>query len=262
MSIHDLFRVDGQVALLVGAGKGMGAASALALAEAGADVTIASRTQADLDATAAKIKAETGRRVLTVVVDGNSDEQTKAAVDQTMAEYGRLDIVMTTLGGTPPGPFLETTDESWADALQGNLINGLRLARYAIPEMLKTGGGNIVFVSSGLGHIVGRGWSQYGTGKAALEHAIHLLAVELNPRIRVNAIAPGATITDGLNESMGDLYDALINNTPLARMGTVEDMAAGVLYLASPAGSYLTGQILGIDGGLVMSNFPMPYPDL
>src|ERR1700722_8257144 len=262
MSIQDLFRVDGQVALLVGAGKGMGAASALALAEAGADVAIAARTQADLEATAAKIKSETGRRVLTAVVDGFNAEQTKAAIDQTMAEFGRLDIVVSTLGGTPPGPFLDTTDESWAAALQGNVINGLRLIRQAIPEMLKSGGGNIVLVSSGLGHIVGRGWSEYGTGKAALEHAVHLLAVELNPRIRVNAIAPGDTINDALKESMGDLYDTLVSNTPLARMGTVEDMAAGVLYLASPAGSYLTGHVLAIDGGLYASNFPMPYADL
>lgn len=264
MSIFDNFRVDGEVALLVGAGKGMGAASALALAEAGADVVIAARTQADLEATAARIKDATGTTALTIVLDAYDSDQTKAAVDRVVQEFGRLNHVVSIVGGTGPGPFLESTDESWSTAFQGNVINGLRVVRQAVPHMLASGGGGVVMISTGLGHVVGRGWSVYGAAKAALEHAVRMLAVELNPRIRVNAVAPGATATDGFNVALADpgLRETLEHNTPLHRIGTSQDIAAGVLYLLSPAGSYLTGHILPVDGGLYTSNLPMNYPDL
>src|SRR3984957_12941135 len=124
VSILDYFRIDGRAALLIGAGKGMGARSALALAEAGADVAIAARTSADLDATAQRIRAETGRRAIPLVLDANDASAMQAVVDQAVAELGRLDIVVSIVGGTGPGRFLETSDEAYADAFQGNVING------------------------------------------------------------------------------------------------------------------------------------------
>jgi 7-alpha-hydroxysteroid dehydrogenase len=261
MTVLDSFRMDGRVALLYGAGRGIGAASALALAEAGADVAIASRTQEQVDKIAAQVR-EMGRRALPIVADAYDAEATEANVDRVVEEFGRLDTIVSITGGTPPSPFPETDDDALVDAFRSNTLNGLRLVRVALPHLAKSDAPSIVFVSSGLGHIVGRGWLAYGMGKAALDHSVRLLAAEFSPRIRINAVAPGATMTDGLATVMTpEVKEQLERETPMHRLGTVEDIATGVLYLASPASAYVTGHILAIDGGLLKSNMDMPYPD-
>ena len=112
--------------------------------------------------------------------------------------------------------------------------------------------------------MVGRGYAVYGSVKAAVDHSVRLLAAELNPRIRVNAVAPGAILTDALAIVMtnDDIRNALEGGTPMRRIGQPDDIAAAVLYLASPASSYVTGQILAVDGGLQVPNLDMPFADL
>jgi 7-alpha-hydroxysteroid dehydrogenase len=130
--------------------------------------------------------------------------------------------------------------------------------------MLNVGGGSIIMISSAIGHLAGRGYAMYGSVKAAVDHSVRQLSLELNPKIRVNAVAPGAILTEALATVMtnDDIRLGLENGTPLRRVGLPEDIAAAVLYLASPASSYVTGQIIPVDGGLVAPNLPLPLPDL
>lgn len=263
-TVGDRFRLDGRVALLSGAGRGIGAASAATLAEAGADLVIVARTAEQLEKTAAQIRERTGRRVLPVAADAYDPAASGAVVDRAVAEFGRLDVIVSVTGGAFPRPFLQTDDDALLDSFRNNVINGLRLIRAAVPHLLQSDAASVVTVSSAIGHVVGRGYVAYGSGKAALDHAVRLLAAELNPRIRVNAVAPGAVLTESLEKVAADpeLKALLERETPLHRLGTVEDIAAAVWYLASPASSYVTGQVLAVDGGLLKSNFDMPFPDL
>ena len=119
-------------------------------------------------------------------------------------------------------------------------------------------------VSSAIGHVTGRGYLAYGAAKAAVDHAVRLMALDLNPHIRVNAVAPGAILTEALEfvAEQPEIKDAIEAGTPLRRLGVPDDIAAAVLYLASPASSYVTGQILAIDGGLSTVNMEIPFPDV
>jgi 7-alpha-hydroxysteroid dehydrogenase len=134
-----------------------------------------------------------------------------------------------------------------------------------VPLMLEhSGGGSIINITSTMGRLAGRGFAAYGTAKAALAHYTRLAALDLCPRIRVNAIAPGSILTSALDVVAGndELRAQLEKATPMRRLGEPADIAAAALYLASPAGAYLTGKTLEVDGGLNMPNLELPIPDL
>ncbi|MEO6123942.1 MAG: SDR family oxidoreductase [Ilumatobacteraceae bacterium] len=257
-----MFRIDGQVAFVNGAGRGIGAASAIALAAAGADVAIRARTVTQLEDVAAAIE-QLGRRAL-VLPATDDDGDDVAALQRTVDEFGRLQILVNVIGGAMPGPFLRGSDQQLNDSFDFNVTGPVRLCRAAVPHMLDAGGGAVVNITTAMGHLVARGYSTYGTVKAALDHATRLLAADLSPRIRVNAVAPGAIHTESLEVIMrnDDIRDAIIAATPMRRLGTADDIAAAVLYLCSPAAAYVTGQILAVDGGIQIPNFLMPFPDL
>ncbi len=262
MGILQMFRVDGQVAFVNGAGRGIGAATALALAEAGADVAIRARTLSQLEEVAAGIRS-LGRRVLVLeATDSPGDDV--AALERTVAELGSLSILVNVVGGAMPGPFLKGTDAKLNESFDFNVTGPIRLSRAAVPHMLAGGGGSIVNITTAMAHLVARGFSTYGTVKAALDHATRLLAADLAPRIRVNAVAPGAIHTDSLEVIMRDpeIRAAIEAATPMRRLGVADDIAAAVLYLCSPASAYMTGKILDVDGGIQTPNFQMPFPDL
>jgi 7-alpha-hydroxysteroid dehydrogenase len=258
-----LFRLDGRVALVAGAGRGIGAATALALADAGADVVLLSRTADQIDAVAETVRG-LGRRALALPTDASDPDQVASAVDRTVAEMGRLDVVVSVVGGSFPKPFLDTSDRSLSMAFDRNVVDGLRLVRLAIPHLLESDAASVVMVSSAVGHVTGRGFVAYGAAKAALDHAVRLLAMELNPRIRINAVAPGAILTEALAmvSDQPEILAAIEEGTPLRRIGEPDDIAAAALYLASPASSYVTGQLLAVDGGLAVTNLPLTLPDL
>lgn len=261
--ILDRFSLDGKVAIVTGASVGIGFGSALGLAEAGASVVIAARTAAKLEQAAATIAA-TGARVLPVVTDVNDAAQLERLVQATVGEFGRVDILVNNAGGTAPTPALFLDQDDFAQAFHFNVGTALQLSKLCAPPMVASGGGSIVNISSALSRMVEPGFVAYGTAKAALSHMTRLLACEWAPRIRVNAIAVGATETEALGmflDAAPNVRDEMIAMTPMGRLGTPEDIALGVLFLASPAGSWVTGKVFEIDGGTVASNWPMKMPN-
>ena len=262
--ILDKFRLDDQVAIVTGAGRGLGAAMALAFAEAGADVVIAARTKSQLDEVAEQVAA-TGRRAHVVAADLAQPEATAELAAVAVEAFGKLDIVVNNVGGTMPGPLLNTSTKDLRDAFTFNVATAHALTCAAAPLMLEhSGGGSIINITSTMGRLAGRAFAAYGTAKAALAHYTRLSALDLCPRIRVNAIAPGSILTSALDivASNDELRDPMEKATPLRRLGDPTEIAAAAVYLSSPAGAYLTGKVLEVDGGLNMPNLDLPIPDL
>lgn len=260
MSILDRFRLDGQVALVTGGGRGIGAACARAFAEAGASVVIGARTAEQIESVAAGIRAA-GGRAMAIPTDVMHEEALEAFVAAALQEFGRVDIVLNNAGGFPPGPALQTSTADFVNAFRFNVATAFALSRITVPHIVATAGkGAIVNISSAVGEFPGPGFAAYGTAKGALSLLTRELAQEFAPRIRVNAIAVGSTRTEALQTVLTDeaITRRMVELTPLGRIGEVEDVAACALYLASPAASYVTGDIVGVNGGLTALNFPMP----
>ncbi|KZS70644.1 short-chain dehydrogenase [Mycobacterium kansasii] len=262
--ILDRFRLDGKVAVITGGGRGLGAAIALAFAEAGADVVIASRTRSQLDEVAQGVRA-IGRRAHVVAGDLAHPEVTAELAGQTVEAFGKLDIVVNNVGGTMPNTLLTTATKDLKDAFTFNVATAHALTVAAAPLMLEhSGGGSIINITSTMGRLAGRGFAAYGTAKAALGHYTRLAALDLCPRIRVNAIAPGSILTSALDvvAANDELRAPMERATPMRRLGDPVDIAAAAVYLASPASSFLTGKTLEVDGGLTHPNLDLPVPDL
>lgn len=262
MSLLDRFRLDGKVAVVTGASRGIGAAAAAALAEAGADVVVAARS-ADTLATVTDRIESVGRRAVAVACDLGELANMRALVDAATNELGGLDVVVNNVGGAMPQPFLDTSVETMEAAFHFNVSTAFQLTQLAVPALLERGGGSVINVTSVMGHLSDRGYAAYGTAKAAMTHMTHLLAADLAPKVRVNAIAPGSIETEALGMVLSDqLEQQMVAATPMRRLGTVEDIALGVLYLASTASSYVTGKVLAIDGGITFPNLSLGMPDL
>jgi 7-alpha-hydroxysteroid dehydrogenase len=256
-------RIDGRAAIVTGAGRGIGAACALALAEAGADLVIASRTEEQLQSVAKEIDA-LGRHALVVAADVNDNDTVAALVDRCIAAYGRVDVVVNNAGGTMPRPFLDTSPGYLERAFHFNVTSAFVLSKAAVPHMLEQGDGAIVNISSTMGRLRDRGMLAYGTAKAALSHMTRLMAADLAPKVRVNAISVGSVATSALQVVLDEdsIREEMIRRTPLKRLGEPDDIALAALYLASPAGSYITGKVFEVDGGLEEPNLELGLPDL
>lgn len=261
--VLERFRLDGQVAVVTGAGRGIGAATALALAEAGADVALSARTEDQLRAVATAVE-QLGRRAVVVTADLADLAAVAALADTAVRELGRLDVVVNNVGGTMPRAFLETSPRFLAEAFHFNVSTAHALTRAAVPHLLASGGGSVIGISSVMGRLAGRGFVAYGTAKAALAHWTRLAAIDLAPHIRVNAIAVGSVATSALQVVMDDenLRAEAERNTPLHRIGDPDEIAATVLYLASPAGAFVTGKVLEVDGGTERPVLDLGLPDL
>jgi 7-alpha-hydroxysteroid dehydrogenase len=263
--ILERFTVTDQVAIVTGSGRGIGAATAVALAEAGADIVLAARTEEQLREVAAKVEA-LGRRAVVVAGDLADIDLMGSLAETAYKQLGRIDIVVNNLGGTMPRPLLDTSPRALEEAFHFNVSAGHALVRAAVPLMLEgeDPGGAIVNVSSVMGHVGARGYLAYGTVKGALEQYTRLAARDLAPRIRVNAVAVGSTATSALDIVMAsdELRTTMEEATPLKRIGDPDEIAAAILFLASPAGSFVTGKILQVDGGLQSANLEFGLPDL
>jgi 7-alpha-hydroxysteroid dehydrogenase len=261
--ILDRFRLTDQAAIVTGAGRGIGAATAVALAEAGADVLISSRTPEQLEEVAARVAA-TGRRAEVVAADLSDLDAVAGLAEAAQEAFGRVDLVVNNVGGAMPRPFADTSPQHLADAFGFNVATAHALTRAAVPFMLEGDGGAVVNISSVMGRVSGRGYLAYGTAKAGLSHYTRLAARDLAPRIRVNAIAVGSVATSALDIVMTDdnLRSQMEGSTPLGRIGDPEEIAATVLFLASPAGGYVAGKVIEVDGGIDQPNLEFGLPDL
>jgi 7-alpha-hydroxysteroid dehydrogenase len=261
--ILDRFQMTDKVAIVTGAGRGIGAATAVGLAQAGADVLISARTEAQLEAVAGQVE-EAGRRAVAVPANLNDLDAVAALVDRARDAFGRLDLVVNNVGGSMPQAFMDTTAKTMEDAFHFNVATAHTLLHAAVPLMLEHGGGSAVNISSAMGRLSGRGFVAYGTAKGALTHYTRLAAMDLAPRIRVNAIAVGSIATSALDIvlQIDEMRVAMEDATPLGRIGDPEEIAAAVLYLASDAGAFITGKIIEVDGGTEAPTLDMGIADL
>jgi len=250
MSTLNLFRIDGQVAVVTGSGQGIGRGIAWSLADAGCDVVINSRRESDLEVTAAGIR-ERGQRALIVV--GDIRDLSESLAEQTMKEFGRLDIWVNNVGGSDEKTtrtLIDTPDEVFRSQIELNLTSAFQGAKAAATRM--TNGGVIINIASGAGMRGAPMTGPYGASKAGMINMTQTLALELADRdIRVNTVSPGPIVTEAFIEVLGvaSNLDALASTIPLGRLGTPEDIGAAVLYLVSPASSWVTGQNILLSGG-------------
>ena len=244
------FRLDGQVAVVTGAGKGIGRGIALCLAEAGADLVVSARTQSDIDEVADAV-AQTGRRAVAVAADVTDGEQLDALV-AAAGELGGLHVWVSNAGGLPdatPRYLTRTPEERWDAQVDLNL-KSVWMGAIRAAAAMETG--SIVNISSRAATGPQPKNGPYGASKAAVNSLTQTLAVELAPRIRVNAVAPGPIPTENFLQSTNFPDDRPLETfigLPLGRLGTPEDIGNAVVFMASPAASWITGQCLYVAGG-------------
>jgi 3-oxoacyl-[acyl-carrier protein] reductase len=245
-------RVDGKVALVTGGGQGIGKTISLALANAGANVSIVDVNQALADATAGEIIA-LGRKAVSIKADVTNSNDANEAVSKTVAELGGLDILVNNAGITRDGLLLRMKDEDWDLVLNVNLKGAFNFTRAAAKVMSKQRSGKIINVASIVGLMGNAGQANYSASKAGLIGLTKTVAREFASRnLTCNAVAPGfieTAMTKALSE---EVRANLAGQIPLGRLGSVDDVASAVLFLASPSADYVTGQVLGVNGGMYM----------
>ncbi len=247
-----LFNLDGDVAVVTGGGRGIGEGIARTLAAAGAKVVVAARRREEVEAVAATIRAEGGDAigVVTDVTDDDAvDRLARAAVDH----YGRLSIWVNNAGGSPARmPMTELSRQQWDDCVALNQT-AVWVGIATAAKYMETG--SIINISSGAGFGPVPGSGHYGAAKAAVNSLTLTAAAELAPRIRVNGIAPGAVPTEIFMKALGIENEADLDavqrdwNIPLGRLGTPLDIGAAVLFLCSPAASWISGEMIRVNGG-------------
>jgi 7-alpha-hydroxysteroid dehydrogenase len=258
------FSLDGKVALVTGGGRGIGAGIAKALAEAGAAVALVSRTQEQLDATAAEITGA-GGRALAISADLNDLSTLDEVLDRTVAEFGGLDVVVNNAGGGNMWrPILDETGEGIDKEFHFHVTVPFELVHRAVPHLLERPGSSIINIVSGAIRQPARGHLAYDAAKGAFHYATRSMAAGLGPRIRVNSINPGIIETEAMKavtSAHESILEQLVGRVRLRRLGTPEDIGRAAVFLASPAASYITGVSLDVDGGEVGEMNAM-FPDL
>jgi 2-deoxy-D-gluconate 3-dehydrogenase len=250
-----LFDLHGRVAVVTGGGSGIGQALAIALAEAGAEVTVAGRSAAPLDETRRSI-AEAGGRAFAEPLDITRPADVAAAFDRVFTRAGRLDILVNSAGGQLRRPALDITEQEWDRLAAVNLKGVFFCCQAAARHMRPSGYGRIVSVSSLTGEIGLANLSAYGATKGGVNQLTRALAVEwARFGITVNAVGPGRIRTPMTEDLFSDplATDRLLSRIPMGRAGEPRDIAGAVVFLASDASSYMTGQVLYVDGGWLAS---------
>ncbi len=258
MTIIDRFKLEGQVAVVTGGGRGIGEGIALGLAEAGADVVVAARRTNEIEAVADKVRS-LGRRALAITTDMMEIEQVQALAQQTFADLGGLTCWVSNAGGADdrvPRTFLEMPERQWDFQMNLNLKAVWTGAQAAGNIMKDHGGGTIINISSQAANRASPHNGPYAVAKSGVNNLTQTLAVEMAPlNIRVNSVSPGPIPTEVFLEFTGMSEDDIPNmgkqfGVPLGRVGMPEDIAPAVVYLASDASSWMTGQDIIINGGL------------
>ncbi len=244
--------LDQQIAVVTGAGRGIGRAIALKFADEGADVVCLSRTVENSQKVADEVKAK-GRRAWAVAVDVADPAGVNAAVEQILKEPGRVDILVNNAGVTRDNLLMRMSEEEWDTVLNTNLRGAFILTKAFSRSFLKQRSGRVINLASVVGLMGNAGQANYAASKAGLIGFTKSVAREFASRgITVNAIAPGFVETDMTAVLKPEIKTELLKRIPLGALGSVDDIAGAALYLASPAARYVTGQVLTVDGGMVM----------
>lgn len=247
-----LFDLTGQVAVVTGGSKGLGLAMASGLASAGADVVIVSRHLAEATSAASEIARDFGRRAIGFEADVTVPAQAEAMAATALREFGRIDILINSAGINIRGPIDELTPEQFQQVINVNVTGTWLATRAVVPQMKRAGRGRIVNLASALGLIGVANRTPYASSKGAVVQMTRTLALELAPHnILVNAICPGPFLTE-MNLPIANTEDGqkfIVGATALKRWARLEEIQGAALYLASPAGSYVTGSMLVVDGG-------------
>jgi NAD(P)-dependent dehydrogenase (short-subunit alcohol dehydrogenase family) len=258
------FQLDGQVAIVTGAGRGVGEGIAKTLAEAGATVVGTARTSSEVESTIEDIRAAGGKG-LALTADALERADSERVVQTAVDEFGRIDILVNNVGfHVAYAPLLDQTDDNLRRAFDYCVTSAFIMSRLVVPHMLTVGRGSIVNISSAASRFGIRGLLPYCVAKGGLEALTRAMAQELAPKIRVNAIALGSFMTNALQYSF-DLIpgseEKLKELTPLHRVGDVADLGRLALYL-STRDCYATSSVFVVDGGLQGPNSELPIPDL
>lgn len=257
--------LNGKIAMVAGASKGLGFAVARLLSSEGALVSMASRDAASIQSAKARIEQETGNRVYACAADVRSVSDIERWRDETIKEFGGVDLLFSNSGGPPAGGFLVFDDRAWQDAIDLLLLSAVRMARAVIPVMKQRGGGSIVFSTSSSVKEPIENLTLSNVVRAAVPALAKTLSREFAAdNIRVNNVIPGRIDTDRLREldainakrkniSLEQQKKLMLSAIPLGRYGETEEYARAVVFLLSPASSYITGATLQVDGGLIRS---------
>jgi len=250
------FALEGQVAIVTGAGRGIGRAIALTFARAGADLVVAARTQDEIARTAEETLA-VGRRAIPIVTDVSDPDAVQRMVDAAVAELGTVDVLVNNAGAAPfLAPFLETRPGGFERYFRLNFLSAVYGMRAAGPVLRAKGSGCVLNVASVDAFVIQPGLSYYGSAKAAVVNLTKATALEwAQAGVRVNAIAPG-WIDTPMNRGMREDPETgrrILSQIPMGRWGQPEEIAAAALFLCSPAASFITGEVLVVDGGQTLT---------
>jgi NAD(P)-dependent dehydrogenase (short-subunit alcohol dehydrogenase family) len=243
---------DAPVILVTGALTGIGRATAIAFAKGGATVVAAGRREAEGKALETELRS-LGAQAAFIKTDVRREDEVRHLVDETIARFGRLNVAVNSAGTEgKPGPLVEQTADTYAATFDTNVLGTLLSMKHELRVMMAQGGGSIVNISSTYGHEGAKGASIYAGSKHAVEGMTKSAALEAaGLGVRVNAVAPGPTDTGMLNRFTGtaERKAALQSGVPLGRVGQPEEIAKAIVFLASDAASFVTGQIVTVDGG-------------
>jgi 3-oxoacyl-[acyl-carrier protein] reductase len=246
-------QLEDRIAVVTGGAQGIGRAIAELFARRGAHLVIADINQEKAEATAQAIAANTGRRVIAVKTNVIDSDSAQAMADRAIAEFGRIDILVNNAGTTRDNLIVRISDADWDLVLGINLKGAFNCSKAVVRGMMKQRAGRIVNISSVSGLAGQAGQTNYSASKAGLIGFTKALAREVGSRgITVNAVAPGFVPTDLTSDILAKMKDEAIKMTPLGRLASVEDIAYAVGFLVSDEASFITGQVLSVDGGMVM----------